>query len=117
MASKLKVALLSTRPFTRTGEGLKTELPRELISKVFASKVRNSVLAEGNGVHLVAFVSEIRHPITSGGSKLAETIRAQLSENISGDLKKLLAEALRKKLGVTIERENIKQIFSKTSTP
>jgi len=117
LASKLKVNLLSTKPFTRTGEGLKTELPRELISKVFASKVRNSVLAAGNGVHLIAFVSEIRHPITSSGSKLAETIRAQLSENISGDLKKQLAEALRKRLGVTIERENIKQIFSKTNNP
>ena len=27
LASKLKVDLLSTRPFTRTGKGLKTELP------------------------------------------------------------------------------------------
>ena len=117
LASKLKVDLLSTRPFTRTGEGLKRELPRELISKVFASKVRNSVLAAGNGVHLVAFVSEKRHPITSNSSKLAEAIRAQLNENILGDLKKQLAEALRKRLGVTINRENIKQIFSKTNTP
>ena len=117
LASKLKVDLLSTKPFTRTGEGLKRELPRELISKVFASKVRNSVLAAGNGVHLVAFVSEKRHPITSNSSKLAEAIRAQLNENILGDLKKQLAEALRKRLGVTINRENIKQIFSKTNTP
>jgi peptidyl-prolyl cis-trans isomerase D len=117
LASKLKVDLLSTRPFTRSGEGLKRELPRELISKVFASKVRSSVLAAGNGVHLVAFVSEKRHPITANRSKLAEAIRVQLSENFLGDLKKQLAEALRKRLGVTINRENIKQIFSKTNTP
>ena len=117
LASKLKVDLLSTRPFTRAGEGLKMELPRELFSKIFASKVRSSVLAAGNGVHLVAFVSEKRHPITSNSSKLAEAIRVQLSENILGDLKKQLAEALRKRLGVTINRENIKQIFSKTNTP
>ena len=112
LAKNLDIDLIVTKPFKRTGEGLESALPTELIAKVFDSQINKAVWASGDGMHLIAYVSEVRQPVTSDIRSIKDKLRNQLKQSISIDLKNQLAEALRSRLGVEINRESIKQIYS-----
>ena len=120
ISRELKEPLIVTQPFTRTGHGLQRMLPPELIANIFSSKVGNAVWAAGDGAHFIALLSEIKQARADSSAGEVDAIRNQLIQGISNDLTAQLAEALRIRVGVTINHETVEKYYSssgRTSNP
>jgi peptidyl-prolyl cis-trans isomerase D len=104
VADELKIKVQTTSNFIRTGAGLKINLPNKLISALFQTKGKEAVVAASNESHFVAQVERVKAAIPMTDKKGFESLTKQLKNDISNDMSTQLANALRYKLGVTINR-------------
>ena len=111
LAKQLNTKIILTKPFTRIGDGLEKSLPGVLITKIFNTKVNNATWAAGDGEHLIAYVSEVKTPNSTGKTSFGEQMKQQLKQGISNDLKHQLADAFRLNLEVKINDKGIKELF------
>lgn len=104
IAKELGISVKTTEPFLRNGTGLKEQLPGNLISQLFKSNVGKAVSAAGKDAHFIAILKEITaaNPITDkpGFDQLSDQLNGGLAE----DLTVQLGNAIREKVGVTINR-------------
>ncbi len=104
IAKELNVKLQTTEGFIRSGEGLKTQLPGEIVSALFKAKGKDAVAAASNDRHFIAQVKDIKAANPIADKKGLDVLATQLRGNISNDISTQLANALRLKLGVTVNR-------------
>lgn len=104
IAKELKVKLKTTAEFIRTGAGLKAQLPGALVSGLFKAKGNTAVSAASNDTHFIAQVKDIKAANPVADKQGFDQLKTQLRSNISNDISTQLANALRTKLGVTINR-------------
>ena len=116
LARKLKVELVITKPFTRTGQGLQTLLPGELLKNLFNAKINNGVWAAGERAHFIGVLTGVKQANVTTDSNGVNTIRSELDQGIGSDLTAQLSAALRTRVGVTTNRENIELIFPDDSS-
>jgi len=104
IAKELKIKLETTSEFTRSGAGLKVPLPGELLNALFAAKGKVAVSAASDSSHFIAQVKDIKAADPIADKKDIDEISKQLQDNITNDISTQFANALRIKLGVTINR-------------
>ncbi len=112
IAIKMKATIRKTNPFDRTGQGLKMEIPGELVQNLFSAKKRGAVSSSGNGAHFIARVREIKTARADTDKKGADVVRQRIGAGIGNDLTDGLARAFRSRLGVTINREAVNAYFN-----
>ncbi len=111
IAKELKVTIKTTEEFIRTGAGLKAQLPGSVVSGLFKAKGKEAVSGASNDSHFIAQVKDIKAANPVADKKGLDALKNQLSGNISNDITTQLANALRAKLGVTINRSAVDAAF------
>jgi peptidyl-prolyl cis-trans isomerase D len=104
IAKELNVKVQTTTEFIRTGAGLKVQLPGELVSALFKAKGKDTVAAAAEDTSYIAQVKDIKSANPIVDKKGLEVVAKQLRDNIANDMSTQFANALRVKLGVTINR-------------
>jgi peptidyl-prolyl cis-trans isomerase D len=103
--------ILTTSPFTRTREGLNVQIPGAILSALFKSPPGTPEMAQAADVHVIALVSDV---VAADPAKDADGI-ARLKDELAGalasDISLGLANALRDKLSVTIDRAAVNSAF------
>jgi len=112
VADEMKADIITTKAFTRTGQGLETDIPGELVQQLFSAKERVAVSAPGNGADFIARVKEIQPANAGADEGGVAAVREQVSLGLGNDITAQLANALRTRLGVTINREAIDNYFN-----
>ena len=105
IAIKLKATIRKSNPFDRTGQGLKMEIPGELVQALFSARNGVPVSTPGDGAHFIARVREIRAARAETDKEGVDVIRQQIAAGLGSDLTDGLARAFRTRLGVTIDRQ------------
>ena len=112
VADSMKVTIIETKAFTRTGQGLETEIPGQLVQDLFAAKERVALSGPGSGAHFIARVREIKAASAGADETGMASVRKKISQDIRNDLSEQLANAFRERIGVTINRDAIDNYFS-----
>ena len=107
IAKELKVTVKTTEEFIRTGAGLKTQLPGTVVSGLFKARGKEAISGATNDTHFITQVKDIKPANPVIDKKGLDQLKNQLSSNISNDITIQLANALRGKLGVTINRSAV----------
>jgi len=110
IAKELNLTTKTTEPFLRNGQGLKQQLPGGLIGKLFKAASGDAVSAEGNGAHFIAVLKEIKAADPVADKKGFDQLKDQLSGGLAEDLTVQLGNALRNKIGVTVNRKAVDEI-------
>ena len=97
--------------FLRTGEGLKTQIPGELITGLFKANGKEVVSGTSDNASFIAQIQTIKSADPDKNKEGRIAIKRQLMENIASDMSTQLANALRKKLGVTINHDVVNSAF------
>ncbi len=111
IAKELNVKMQTSSEFLRTGAGLKIQLPGELISALFKAKGKDVVSAATDNASFIAQIQTINPANLDTNKKGLAALKQQLQENITNDLSIQFANALRKKLGVTINSATVDSAF------
>ncbi|MBT7955144.1 MAG: hypothetical protein HN731_08130, partial [Rhodospirillaceae bacterium] len=111
IAKELKVTVKTTAEFIRTGAGLKAQLPGSVVSGLFKAQGKEAVSGATNNTHFIAQVKDTKQANPVADKKGLDQLKIQLSTNISNDITTQLANALRGKLGVTINRSAVDAAF------
>jgi peptidyl-prolyl cis-trans isomerase D len=111
IAKELNVKIQTSSEFLRTGAGLKIQLPGELISVLFKAKGKDVVSAATDNASFIAQIQTINPANLDTNKKGLAALKQQLQENITNDMSIQFANALRKKLGVTINSATVDSAF------
>lgn len=111
VAKQLNSKIVTTKAFTRTGVGLGQGEPRQMVGELFGVKVGSAVVVADQGEHIIARLKEIISANPVADATATETLRAQLSQNLANDLTIQLANALRAKIGVSIDQSAIDGLY------
>jgi peptidyl-prolyl cis-trans isomerase D len=111
IAKELKVTVKTTAEFIRTGAGLKAQLPGAVVSGLFKAQGKEAVSGATDNTHFIAQVKDTKQANPVADKKGLDQLKIQLSTNISNDITTQLANALRVKLGVTINRSAVNAAF------
>lgn len=104
IAKELNVKVKTTQDFIRSGAGLKVQIPGELVTALFKAKGKEAVTASSPAAHYIAQVKETKAADPVADKKGLDALATQLRGNIANDISTQFANALRLKLGVTINR-------------
>lgn len=111
LAGELGIAVETTAPINRAGEGAEGKLPRPLITALFAIRAGESTLAEGARGTYVARLKEVRPANPSADKDEFEAMRQQLARAMRSDLMVQYAGALRERYTVTTDKRAAEQLF------
>jgi peptidyl-prolyl cis-trans isomerase D len=112
VAKEFGAALYVSKEFLRTGEGLEKILPASLIVDLFKIRRGETVAASGNDAEFVARLKDIAGPeagAAEGGALNA--LRRELDAGIANDLAEQLYAALRRRVGVEIDRTALERAY------
>ena len=111
VAKELRLNVQTSSVFLRTGEGLKTQIPGELITGLFKANGKEVVSGTSDNASFIAQIQTIKSADPDKNKEGRIAIKRQLMENIASDMSTQLANALRKKLGVTINHDVVDSVF------
>ena len=103
--------IVTTKPFTRTRQGLDLQVPSSLVAALF--KVQTGIPESGAGeeAHMIGIVTEIIAPDLVAEADAVNRLKDELAGALSNDLSQSLAGALRERLKVTIDRASVEKAF------
>ena len=111
IAKELNLNSKKTEPFLRNGQGLKQQLPGGLIGKLFKAKTGDAVSAEGNGAHFIAVLTDVKAANPVADKQGFDELSNQISGGLAEDLTIQLGNAMRREIGVTINRQAVDTIY------
>jgi peptidyl-prolyl cis-trans isomerase D len=103
--------LVTTKPFTRTREGLNVQLPGAVLAALFKSPPGTPEVAQAGEAHVIALVSEVIAADPASDPDGIKRLRDELAGALASDLSLGLATALRDKLSVSIDRASVNSAF------
>jgi len=111
LAGGLGIAVKTTVPIDRAGNGAEGDLPRPLITALFGLRPDESALAEGARGTYVARLKEVRPANPSADKDALDALRQQLTQAMRSDLMVQYAGALRERYAVTTDKRAAEQLF------
>ncbi|NQV54265.1 MAG: SurA N-terminal domain-containing protein [Rhodospirillales bacterium] len=94
----------TSEPFTRSGEGLKTQIPGDLIGEMFSAKRGDAAASSAGAVQIIAALKDILPANSLSDKAGVAAIDNQLMQAMTDDLSQQLADGLRQRLGVSINQ-------------
>jgi peptidyl-prolyl cis-trans isomerase D len=111
IAIELKTKVQQSPKLLRTGAGLTEQLPGQLISALFSAKNNDTFSASSNNSSFIAQIRTIKIANVDINKKGYKIFEEQIQENIKNDMSTQYAAALRKRLGVTINKPAVESSF------
>jgi peptidyl-prolyl cis-trans isomerase D len=111
IAKELNIGIQKSSEFLRTGAGLNIQLPGRLISALFKAKGKEFVSGASNTSSFIGQIQAIKLANQDSDKKTLAVLKQQLLENIMSDMSTQLTNALRKKLGVSINNAAVASAF------
>ena len=112
VASRRKLKLVTTKPFTRFTRDANSLLPQSVAAKLFKVKRGGADMGPSETGYAVAEVKEIRQANPAAGAEAIKGLSSQIGSAIAGDLLAQFSMALRDRFPVTINREAINTLFN-----
>lgn len=94
----------TSKPFTRTGDGLQSRLPGDLVAAIFSARRGDAAASQAGEEQVIAVLKDIRRANPLADKEGVARIAEQLNQGIGGDLTAQLAAALRNRLGVSVNQ-------------
>ncbi len=110
VAGKLGLTVVKTPPLLRRPEQ-DSKLPQQLISGLFDVKLRETVVARGQGGYYAAYLTDIVAADPAADKAGRDALAGTLREAVESDVFSQLALALRDEYGVNINRRSIDETF------
>ncbi len=115
VASSVNAEVVKTQPFLRSGQGLgeklSQDLPTILIADLFGLKRGEAAWAAGRNAHYMARLEDIVDAQPSSGAEQKKALSTQIANAMDQDLREQLTQALQDKYGVTVNQNNISELF------
>ena len=97
--------------FTRSGAGLRTPFPGELITGLFGVNKNDFFSATSDDSNFIAQIKSIKPADIVSEKKGLDALKKQLQDNFKNDIATQFANALRNKLAVTVDQATITTAF------
>jgi peptidyl-prolyl cis-trans isomerase D len=103
--------IMTTKPFTRTRQGLDLQVPSSLVAALFKTQTGVPEIGVGEEAHMIGIVTEIVAPDLAADEEGLNRLKDELASTLANDLSASLAGALRERLKVTIDRSAVEKAF------
>jgi peptidyl-prolyl cis-trans isomerase D len=103
--------IMTTKPFSRTRQGLDLQVPSSLVAALFKSKPGTPESGAGEEAHMIGIVTDVIVPDVDADKEAVSRLKDELGTALANDLSTSLAAALRERLKVTIDRTAIEKAF------
>lgn len=111
ISSEMRISFKTSPAFLRQPQKNDTGLPQALITKVFASKPGQAVMARIDGGYAVARLKKIIAADPAKDVQGVKSLSRQIGTAIELDILGQLAGAYRKRFGVTLNQDSVESLF------
>jgi len=111
IAKELNLKVKTSMEFTRSGAGLRTPFPGELITGLFGVNKNDFFSATSDDSNFIAQIKSIKPADIVSEKKGLDALKKQLQDNFKNDIATQFANALRNKLAVTVDQATITTAF------
>ncbi|MBC8338987.1 MAG: peptidyl-prolyl cis-trans isomerase [Rhodospirillales bacterium] len=112
IAADTGLEIKTTPPLLRQPEKEQDGIPQALVSKIFALSKGQAAMARSKAGYTIASLKDITAADPGQDKKGVDDLSGQLVQSIRNDLHAQLAEALRNRYGVTINRDAVAGLFT-----
>ncbi len=110
VAAERGLAVTTTEPFTRAGDGA-GDLPDALLESLFSAQPGDAAQARADGATVVARLVAVRAANPSAEAAAVEAVRREMVEAVRGDVMAQLSAALRVRYPVSINPNAVQQFY------
>ncbi|MCD6075754.1 MAG: hypothetical protein K0Q70_2637 [Rhodospirillales bacterium] len=103
--------IMSTKPFSRTRQGLDLQVPSSLVAALFKAAPGTPESGAGEEAHMIGIVTEVIVPDVAADEEAVNRLKDELGSTLANDLSTSLASALRERLKVTVDRNAVEKAF------
>ena len=111
VAAEMGLGIKTTEPFTRSSGGAASGLPNALVRGLFEIRPAEATMARAADGYDVARLKEVRAADPFADKDGLEALRAQITDSMRSDLLVQLADALRKRYPVSVNRQVFDNLF------
>ncbi|NKB58639.1 MAG: hypothetical protein GKS00_20110 [Alphaproteobacteria bacterium] len=111
IAGELAATIQTSAPFNREGQGAGSNLPRALVSDIFAAKIGGAASSRAGTGHTIAVLKRVEAANPNTDSAAVKALQTRLGEAIASDVEVQYNNALRQHHTVTVDQRAIDTIF------